>query len=174
MREDKFYIEKVKNGESEYFSFLVKKYQQHLFNIVNKTVKDYSVSEDIVQDAFFKVFKSIRNFKSGEPFFPYLLKIAVNCTNDYFDRENRKSILMKNLSQKSKIAGQVENIEKVRTLYELIYSLPENEREILLLFYRDGKSIKEISLLLGISANNVKVRLFRARKKLFEMWKKNK
>ncbi len=174
MREDKFYIEKVKDGENEYFSFLVKKYQQHLFNVINKTIRDYSVSEDIVQDAFFRAFKNIRNFKSDKPFFPYLLKIAVNCMNDYFDRENRKSVLMENLSQKSKTESHIENVAKVSNLYELIYPLPENEREILLLFYRDGKSIKEIALLFGISANNVKVRLFRARKKLFAMWKKNK
>jgi RNA polymerase sigma factor (sigma-70 family) len=174
MEKDSFYIKKVQMGESAYFAFLVKKYQNHIFNIVNKAVGNYAASEDITQEVFFKAFKNIRSFDLNRPFFPYLVQIASNSLKDYFRSEKRMADMRSNFARISKRGTSFENIEKIQEIYDLIYLLPEDYREILLLHYRDGKSIKEISLLRGMTQGNVKVRLFRGRKMLFEIWKNNR
>jgi len=169
MMDDKFYIEKVLSGESDYFAFLVEKYQNHIFNIVDKIVKNYDVSQDIVQETFLKAFKGLNNFDISRPFFSYLVQIAMNHTKDYFNKEKRRKLIKEHIKMRS----NTEKAEKIKEMYNLIYELPESYREIILLYYRDGKSINEISLLKGISVNNVKVKLFRGRKLLFSMWKKH-
>ena len=55
-------------------------------------------------------------------------------------------------------------------MYEIIYKLPDQFREVILTFYRDGKNIKEIALETGDSVENVKVKLFRARKLLLKFY----
>ncbi len=171
MKKDAFYIENVQRGKSEYFTFLVKKYQNHIFNVVNKVIGNYIISEDITQETFFKAFKSINNFDMKRPFFPYLVQIASNCVKDYFKKEKQKNSVRMHFTGKAIQSNSIEQIDKIKVIYDLIYILPTDYREIFLLHYRDGKSIKEIAVLTGISSSNVKVRLFRGRKMLFGMWK---
>ncbi len=169
--EDSFYVKKIKEGKTEYFEFIIKKYQSHIFNIVKKIINDYTASEDITQETFLKFFNSISSFDERNPLFPYLLRIAVNCTKDYIKKEKRQSKIKNTLFERHTVFKESEQLEEI---YELICELPENQREILLLRYRDKKSLKEIAVILGISVSNAKVLLFRSRKALFELWKKNK
>ena len=166
MKDDSFYIRKVLGGESDYFSFLVEKYQSLLFNTIRKIVENRAVAEDITQDAFFKTYKSLKNFNTDKPFYPYLLRIAINCTKDYFKKGNREiSIESEPINDNS-----YNDFDKVSELYETIYALPDTFRDIILCFYRDGKNIKEIALETGDSVENVKVKLFRARKLLLKFY----
>ncbi len=169
--EDSFYIKKVKEGKTDYFAFIVKKYQSHVFNVVMKITNNYATAEDITQETFLKFFNSIGTFNEDSPVFPYLLRIAVNCTKDYIKKEKKQAEIKEKISQ-NKIS--IESGEKLEKMYELIYKLPENQKEALLLHYRDGNSIKEIAFKMNISLSNAKILLFRGRKALFEMWKKEK
>jgi RNA polymerase sigma-70 factor (ECF subfamily) len=168
--EDSFYIKKIKNGETKYFEFIVKKYQTHIFNIVRKITGSYTASEDITQEAFLKFFNSMDSFDENNPVFPYLLRIAVNCAKDYIKKEKKQAEIKKEISARK--IGPYETADKLEEIYELIYKLPENQRKALLLHYRDGKSVKEIATVMGISVSNAKVLLFRGRKALFVLWKK--
>ena len=164
MKDDSFYIRMVLNGENDYFSFLVEKYQSLLFNTIKKIVENRAVAEDIAQDTFFKAYKSLKNFNLDKPFYPYLVRIAINCTKDYFKKEKRE------VSLQSEVMSEASHndFDRISEMYELIYSLPDTFREVILCFYRDGKNIKEIALETGDSVENVKVKLFRARKLLLK------
>ena len=166
MKDDSFYIRKVLDGDNDYFSFLVEKYQSLLFNTIRKIVENRAVAEDITQDAFFKTYKSLKNFNTDKPFYPYLLRIAINCTKDYFKKGKREVSLQSEVACEDPHA----DIDKIREMYEIIYKLPDQFREVILTFYRDGKNIKEIALETGDSVENVKVKLFRARKLLLKFY----
>ncbi len=170
--EDSSSIRKVKNGETEYFEFIVKKYQAHVFNVVNKIVNNRTASEDITQEAFLKFFKSINSFDESSPVFPYLLRIATNCAKDYIKAERKQAEIKEEISTRKSYPE--ETGDKLEEIYELIYKLPENQRKALLLHYRDGKSVKEIATEMSISVANAKVLLFRGRKALFILWKKKR
>jgi RNA polymerase sigma-70 factor (ECF subfamily) len=164
MKDDSFYIRKVLDGENDYFSFLVEKYQSLLFNTIKKIVENRTVAEDIAQDAFFKTYKSLKNFNLDKPFYPYLMRIAINCAKDYFKKGNRET----SIESESINDNPYNDFDRISEMYELIYSLPDTFREVILCFYRDGKNIKEIALETGDSVENVKVKLFRARKLLLK------
>ena len=164
-KEDSFYIKKVLEGDKEYFSFLVEKYQNHIFNSVNKVLKNRNNSEDITQEAFLRAFVGLKNFDRSKPFYPYLIKIAMNCTKDYIKRKD------KNLKECIDTQKASEDSDKIEEVYELIYAMPDIYRDVILLRYRDGKNISRIATELQLSKENVKVRLFRGRKILFEKWK---
>jgi RNA polymerase sigma-70 factor (ECF subfamily) len=166
MKDDSFYIRKVLDGDNNYFSFLVEKYQSLLFNTIRKIVENRAVAEDITQDAFFKTYKSLKNFNTDKPFYPYLLRIAINCTKDYFKKGKREVSLQSEVAYEDPHA----DIDKISEMYEIIYKLPDQFREVILTFYRDGKNIKEIALETGDSVENVKVKLFRARKLLLKFY----
>ncbi len=169
--DDSFCIRKVKKGKTEYFSFIVEKYQTHLFNIAKKITGDYSAAEDITQEAFLKFFNAIRSFDETRPVFPYLVRIVSNCAKDYIKRESRQNEIKENVASNMRSRETAETFEEI---YELIYALPERERNAILLHYRDGKSVKEIARVMNISVSNAKVILFRGRRALFELWKKEK
>ncbi len=160
---DKFCIENCLEGKNEYFEVLVRRYQNHLFNIVNKMVRNRDNAEDITQESFLKAFNRLRNFDIDRDFFPYIVRIAINCTKDFL-RKNAKETSL----QIERITNEEEPNDFIE-MYEAIYSLPDNYKDVILLFYRDGKTIIQISTETGESVENIKVRLFRARKMLFEI-----
>lgn len=166
MKEDFYYIDKVINGERDYYSFIVEKYQSLLFNTIKKVVGNRTAAEDITQDAFFKAYRSLKNYDPERPFYPYLLRIAMNCAKDYLKKENKL------ISRDSEIIKDesINDADKISEMYEIIYKLPGQYREVILYFYKDGKSIKEIALETGESTDNVKVKLFRARKLLLKFY----
>jgi RNA polymerase sigma-70 factor (ECF subfamily) len=160
---DKVCILKTLEGETEFFGILVKRYQNHIFNIVNKMVRNSDISKDIVQEAFLRSFKSLSSFDSDKDFFPYLVCIAVNCAKDYLKKCYNEVDLVGIV-----VPDTTEDVVDYTDLYDAIYSLPLDYREVFLLFYRDGKSIKEIATAFNKTPGNVKVILFRAREMLFK------
>ena len=72
----------------------------------------------------------------------------------------------------ARLLNQVDNSERVRLLEQALALLPPEERAVILLFYWQGKSVEEIAQISGLSEANVKIRLFRIRKKLYVQIKK--
>ncbi len=169
MDDDASLVKRACKGDREAFSKIVQKYQNHIFNIVSKVVGERDAAFDITQDTFFKLYESINSVDTDKPLFPYLVRIATNTAKDYVRAAARRKSLNEKLSMRERAEQNADNIER---LYEVIYRLSAEEREIFLLHYRDGKSIKEIAFLKNTSISNVKVKLFRIRKRVFEMWKK--
>ncbi|MGB9695207.1 MAG: RNA polymerase sigma factor [Caldisericaceae bacterium] len=159
---DKLCIIRCLEGETEFYGILVRRYQNHLFNIVNKTVRDSATAEDVVQEAFLRAYKSLKNFDIDRDFFPYLVRIATNCLKDYLKKHS--------LNLSSEVDQEITPEEPIdyTELYEAIYSLPDDFKEIIILYYIKGKPIREIATIVGRTPENVKVQLFRARKMLFD------
>uniref|UniRef100_A0A7C4U7G0 RNA polymerase sigma-70 region 2 domain-containing protein n=1 Tax=candidate division WOR-3 bacterium TaxID=2052148 RepID=A0A7C4U7G0_UNCW3 len=76
--EEKEIIKEVKNGKKELFGSIVEKYMKKAYAVALYYTHDTHLSWDISQEAFYRVFKNIRNFKENEEFFPYLYKVIVN------------------------------------------------------------------------------------------------
>jgi len=159
---DRFCIINSLEGKTEFFGILVRRYQNHLFNIVNNIVKNSDASEDIVQEAFLRAYRSLKNFDIDRELFPYLVRISVNCAKDYLKKYHNE------VDFESETADSLDTSYDYGDLYDAIYSLPEDFKEVILFYYRDGKSIKEIATIVNRTPENVKVQLFRARKLLFE------
>ncbi len=178
-QDDAQIIRQVLTGHVNAFEQLMKRYQHLVLAIVKKHVP-YEHVEDTVQDVFVRSYRSLPTFK-GASFGHWISVIAVRTCYDFW-REQYKSkelpmsslteeheawlnaALLETSSRSFSEAGLQKEAREV--LDWALERLSAGDRMVLELVYLEGNSVKEAAALLGWSVANVKVRLFRSRKKL--------
>jgi RNA polymerase sigma-70 factor (ECF subfamily) len=170
--EDFDIIKRVQGGEIEAFSLLVEKYHAHLLNFIYRIVRDERIVEDIGQEVFLNLYKSIGNFdvERGTPFSAWLFMSARNrCITEL--RKSRKRIYVAIEDAGALAVGEksAESVLIEKENRELISAsleqLPKPYKDVILQSLR-GDSAEEIAAGSRISIGTVKSRLFRAREKL--------
>jgi len=168
---DLFYIQRVKAGDIRAFSAIVSNYQKMIFTIVLKIVENREDAEDIMQEIFVKVFKSLDRFKEESEFSTWLYRIAYNTTISELRKRKISFVSIHDHSDAlNETYGDEEELElkdiKLRYLDAALKKLPPDEIFLVTLYYYKEQSIEAISKISNLSAANVKVKLHRIRKKL--------
>ncbi len=170
-KDDIYYIKKVIDGQSNYFSYLVERYRDIVFSIALKILRNKEDAEEMAQESFIKAYKSLHSFKGGAKFSTWLYRIAYNtCISEVRKRKiqfiSTEDVVIKEEAQEMNL-DEIPEEKRGKAIKEAMHQLPENEYTLILLHYFKEQSIEEISRITQLSANNVKVKLFRARKKLY-------
>ena len=170
---DQYYIDKVISGDTQAFSVLVDRYKHMVFTLAMKILKNREEAEEVSQDAFVKAYTALPTFKGASKFSTWLYKIAYYRSLDYLKRQGRSLNVgavdvntVFNLATTEDLLESLDLNERKVIIKNAISELPENDSLLITLHYLEEQSLKEISDLMGISVNNVKVRLFRSRKRL--------
>ena len=170
MNDDKYYIEKIKQGEKQYFSYIVKNYKKIAFTLALRMVKTRAVAEDLTQDAFVKIFINIGVFDYRVKFSTWVYKIVYNTCIDYirtlkvqFDSIDSEHFV-NNFESDDRVDFDDELRE--RALREAVLALPGDFGFIMTLYYYDDMNIAEIAEITAQSKENVKTKLHRARRLL--------
>ncbi|PZX49939.1 RNA polymerase sigma factor [Algoriphagus chordae] len=175
-------IAQYRNGSDAAFDLLVDRYQSKMFTTIFLIVKDQKVAEDLLQDVFVKVVKTLNSDKYNEEgkFQPWVMRIAHNLAIDYFRKAKRyPTILMEDgsnifnslrFAEENQEDRQVreENIELVKRLIE---ELPEAQKQVLVMRHYLDMSFQEIADQTGVSINTA---LGRMRYALIHLRKKMK
>lgn len=171
--EDDVYIDKILSGDSAAFALLINKHKTMAYNIAYRILKKREDAEEVSQDSFLKVHQSLKEFKRESKFSTWLFRIVYNNAIsrvrkkkpdiDSFDDEKYEWMEPATTSNEMDKFSQNEQRKYVN---EAINKLPEDDAAIVTLFYMNESSIDEISEVTGLSQSNVKVKLFRARKRL--------
>ncbi len=178
-QDDAEVVRRVIDGDVNAFRYLVERYQNVVAGVVRKHVP-YDYLDDTVQDAFFRAYRSLPTFKNGS--FPvWLSVISVRACYDFWRArykcpelpvsaftERHQAWLEEALSDTSSESYREKGLQKEagEVLDYALGKLSPGDRMALELVYLEGRSIKEAAALLGWSSTNVKVRLFRSRRKL--------
>jgi RNA polymerase sigma-70 factor (ECF subfamily) len=172
-------VRRAQAGDESAFREIVEKYQSKVFSIIHGIVRQKNDVEDIAQQVFSKVFFSIRNFDFRSSLITWIYKITVNECFDYLRKKKvRKLVYESDLSEDE--VRRVENTEPAgdktpRTdttlarrdyILKLLTRVSEEERNLLMLKEVEGYSVEELSTMLNMNENTIKVKLFRARQKL--------
>ena len=172
LENDLTYIDSIQEGDLAAFSKLVEKYKDMVYAVALKLLRNPADAEDIAQESFIKAYQQIGSFKRESKFSTWLYTITYRSAL-YHMRKNRidvRQIYFKdNEKFQSNIITQIESFkikEQQKFIKEVIDALPMMEGLLVTLFYIDENSIEEISGITGLSMTNIKVKLFRARKKL--------
>lgn len=185
--EEREVIRRAQAGDVDAYEQLVRKHQQRVFAIVSGILRQREDVEDIAQQVFIKVYVSLKRFDLRSAFSTWLYKIAVNECFDYLRKKKvRRLTYEADLSEEQVL--RLETIEReptgtpredaartaeTRQLVErLLSELPEEERLMLVLKEVEGLTVEEIGETLGLNVNTVKVRMFRARGKLVEIYRR--
>jgi RNA polymerase sigma-70 factor (ECF subfamily) len=168
---DLFYIRRVKAGDVQAFAVIVSNYQKMVFTIVLKIVGSREDAEDITQEVFVKVFKSLEQFKEESEFSTWLYRIAYNTTLSELRKRKLSFIsINENLDSSNESFDDGEELDameiKLQYLEVALKKLPPDEIFLVTLYYFKEQSIDDISKISDLSVANVKVKLHRIRKKL--------
>ncbi len=140
------------------------RYSRMVFAAAYAVLEDAEAARDASQEAFLRAYMGIRGFRGQSRFSTWLYSIARNCALDMARRRSRRlTDSMDDVQEPSEIPDR-----KGMILDEAMRALDERERETLNLHYKGGFSAGEIGEILGLTESNVRVIMFRARKKLRE------
>jgi len=174
-------ISKVLKGEQNAYAELVSRYQAYVFTLVLRMIKSREDAEEIAQDVFVKAYRSLADFRGESKFSTWLYTIA-NTTSITFLRkkklavhslDNEKVFEVADSKDSGFRANLVEQKSRVNMVNEAIAMLSPDDAEIITLFYKAEQNLEEISRILRLETNTVKVRLHRARTRLKEKMEKN-
>lgn len=158
-------------GDTAAYSRIVGACQNSVTAIALAMVRDVQASEDIAQEAFLSAWQNIRKLHNPSSFLPWLRQITRNLARDHLRARVRQPRAVEDAELAIELAadpapGAIETLleaERARVAAELISALPDESREVLLLYYREGQSSQQVAALLGLSDAAVRKRLSRAR-----------
>lgn len=173
MNSDQIYIDKVLSGDTNAFAYLINKYKDMTYTIAIKIVKSHEDAEEVAQDSFLKAYEKLNTFKGNAKFSTWLYTIVyrnsiTKIRKKKVDTSDIDDYVIDNHSEGDDFP-QIEamkNEEQQKYVREAIDKLPEKDALLITLFYMNDNSIEEIEQITGLTQSNVKVKLFRARKKL--------
>jgi len=178
-------VQKVLDGQVNAFELLIKRHQELVLKIARKHLPQSEVEEN-VQEVFIKAYRSLPSYRGTGGFSHWLSAIAVRTCYDYWRKAYRtreipfseltdrhQQWLESVMSDSSGVDSAAEGYrsEAGEVLAWALQRLPAEDRMVLELVYLEGYAVKEAARLLGWSVANVKVRSFRARRKLEKMLK---
>ncbi|MEM9362334.1 MAG: RNA polymerase sigma factor [Bacteroidota bacterium] len=174
---DQYLIESTLNGDAKAFANLVKKYQHYVYTLVVRMIKVKEEAEEVAQDVFIKAYRSLKDFKGDSKFSTWLYRIAYRTALDHI-RKNKKRQktheLLEEITKSNVHLGdtpleRIQKVERKEHVKKCIAQLSESDAAVVTLFYFEELSIKEIGTITQLTEDNIKVKLHRSRKKLFEL-----
>ena len=172
-RATKKIIGRVLQGDQQVFAELVKRYQPFVFTIAMRYANHREDAEEIAQDVFVKAYKSLADFRSDSKFSTWLYTITTNTSITFLRRRKLETHSLDNerIFEQADIKDSNEEtmlVQKSRAVVinKAIRLLNADDAAIITLFYRGEQSLEEIGKILGITPNNAKVKLHRARQRL--------
>jgi len=175
---DPYLIEQTLKGDTKAFGELVERYQAFVYTIVIRIVKVREEAEEVAQDTFIKAFQSLSSYRGESKFSSWLYSIAYRKALDAI-RKNKKNSSLELIEEITEgdcsvienALSYIEDQERSEVIKKCILELPEQEAVIITLFYFEEQSIKEIAKITQLTEDNIKVKLYRSRKKLFSLLK---
>jgi RNA polymerase sigma-70 factor (ECF subfamily) len=152
------------SGDEKSLEVLIKRHQSKIYGFIYSKISDRDISNDIFQDTFVKVIKTLKSSSYNEEgkFLPWVMRISHNLIIDHF-RKNKKMPMFRETEYFSifsimsddslTIEDRLITVQIEKDLKKLIEELPSDQKEVLVLRIYQDMSFKEISELTGVSIN---------------------
>jgi RNA polymerase sigma-70 factor (ECF subfamily) len=172
--EDKDIIESFKCGNKNAFNLIVLKYQKRIYWLVRKFVLFHDDADDITQEVFLKLYKSISDFRGDSALYTYIYKIAVNYSLNHLKKNKTLSAHKIDIdTEVFKLKSNEPNSDEIydndinaKMIQKAIQILPEQQRAVFTLRFYEELPYEEIASILGKSVGGLKANYFHAFKKI--------
>src|SRR3979409_1372681 len=185
--DDRELVRLAQTGDKEAFEELIRRHQHRVFAVAGGILRRREDVEDIAQQVFVKAYFSLKRFDQRAAFSTWLYKITVNECWDLLRKKKVRPLLYESdlseeqaqqfsASEKFESGAQdvSDKLEAQQRVEILLQGLDERDRMMLILKEVEGFAIEEIAEILDLNANTVKVRLFRARRRIVSQARKRK
>lgn len=176
--DDQILINQIIAGDTNAFTQLVDRYKDLVYTLALRMLKNREEAEEVSQDTFIKTYRSLHKFKGDSKFSTWIYKVAYNSCLDQI-KKNKKHL--NNVEINEFTEHQVKTMdnafdalveeERNQLIQDCLHVLPSDDSFLLTLYYFEEQSLDEIANIVGLTANNVKVKIFRSRKKLAHILK---
>ena len=177
---DSALVQAVLKGDTAAYRGLVEKYQGRVYTVIYGMVRNREDARDLAQESFVRAFQNLKSFRLESSFYTWLYRIAMNTAIDHLRRQKQRAAEAYDEGIATKEVGGVmstgahndspgRSLERKRLhekLLAALETLPEDQRQAIVLREIDGLSYREIAEILDIPEGTVMSRLFYARKKL--------
>ena len=182
--DDRELVRLAKSDDKEAFELLVRRHQSRVFAVAGGILRNKVDVEDVAQQVFVKAYFSLKRFDQRAAFSTWLYKITVNECWDVLRKRKVRPLLYESdlseeqaheyngFSEKATVPDVSDRLEARERVEKLLVDLDERDRLMLILKEVQGFSVEEIAEILEINGNTVKVRLFRARRRITEKVKR--
>jgi RNA polymerase sigma-70 factor (ECF subfamily) len=178
--EDRVLIVEAKGGDACAFRKLVERHQRRAFAIALALVRDERDAEEIVQEAFLRVYRRLDAFEGTSSFFTWLYRIVTNLSIDVLRKPYRREVdaidpSMLEATSDSRMMGRFDESDpehsvrrdEIRRRIEVaLHGLPDYHRGVIVMREVEGLSYEEMAVVMGVSKGTIMSRLFHARRKL--------
>ncbi|MAU16884.1 MAG: RNA polymerase [Muricauda sp.] len=177
---EKELISEIRSGNTMAFSDFVDRYKDLVFTLSIRMLGSREEAEEVSQDIFIKIYKSLPKFKGDSKISTWIYRIAYNSCLDRI-KKMKKTRIQTDLGHLEQIAyaemdtalDRMVREERQELISRCLAMLSAEDAGILTLFYFEEKNLQELEESTNLSVNTLKVRLFRARKKLANIMEKH-
>ncbi len=170
METERQLIQSILEGDTSAFRRLVEAHQSYVYSVCYSVVKNKAIAEEAAQDTFIKVYRSLKKYKSESKLTSWMYSIAYRTSLDYIRKQKKTEALDSvDYMVSDPSMNTQENLEADEfsvLVKRMVNKLPPEDAALIRMFYFEDMSVQELADIAGISVSNVKVRLFRIRKKL--------
>ncbi len=163
----------VSNGQVGQLGLLFDRNHRKLFDFFIRMTRSREVSEDLVQDVFFRILKYRATFRAGSRFTTWMYHIARNARIDHLNKHRREYYVEDTLLEVMSPSVAPEDLGKKQEtamLRRALGELPEEKREVLILSRFQNMKYDQIGEVMGCDTGTVKVRVFRATQELRKIY----
>lgn len=172
---DNYYVDKIIQGEVNAYARLVEKHKDMVYTIALRITRKKEDAEEIAQDAFLKAFEHLKEFKKQSKFSTWIYRIAYNAAISRIRRKSLETTLLdENMIEEvpeEQVQQDMEGLkedEQRKMIDMALEQLNELDYLIITMFYLKEKSIDDIAEITGLTKSNVKVKLHRIRKRMYQ------
>lgn len=167
-------IKQAINGDKNAFTELILNYQQDLYKIaLTRLHSEYDI-EEAIQETMISAFKNIKKLKDIEKFKNWIIKILINKCNEIYRKKMLRLVPLDEVDKYDLSESNNLEIESRLDFYSIIKTLDKKSRTILVLYYGEKYTTKEIAEILNKSENTIKTILRRSKIKLKDKFQETK
>lgn len=160
----------VRSGIGEMLGVLFERYHVPLFNFYLKLTGDRTLSEDLVQEAFFRILKYRHSYRTGTAFRAWMYQIARNARLDHLRKRRPETSWEPEMSPAVRPVDTAQQSQEALLLHSALMQISEDKREVLVLSRFQDLRYEEIAQLLECEVGTVKTRVHRALQELRQIF----
>lgn len=156
----------AQSGDEEAFTNMILYIKDDLYKIAKSRIVNETDIEDAIQETMIETYKSIKKLNNTSNFKKWVIKILINKCNRIYRRKYKTDISIDEYNVERLKSNNIIDVENKLNFYDIIKILNYEERLIIILYYMEDYSVKEIKSILKMNENTINTHLYRARQKL--------
>jgi RNA polymerase sigma factor (sigma-70 family) len=155
-------------GDSEAIRTLVERFQAEIFGLCLRLLNHRHDAEDVTQEVFLRVFRSLRRWDAGRPLRPWIMGITVNRCRTWMAQRGRRPELVDYLQDIAPASPADDSAELLREIHDALRELRPEYRSVFLLFHEQGQPYEDIATAMNRPVGTIKTWLHRARLEILQ------